>query len=66
MSKQPLSVPTSLFIFNGLAAHGFWQHQWYKKHNRAARQQVLDELLKLVDAGKVRRPSGRAHVYAAN
>ena len=24
MSKQPLSLPTSLFIFKNLTAHGFW------------------------------------------
>jgi trans-2-enoyl-CoA reductase len=54
MARAPLSLPSGLFIFNGLAAHGFWQHAWYAAHSRAERVKVLDELLALITAGKVR------------
>jgi NADPH:quinone reductase-like Zn-dependent oxidoreductase len=28
MSKQPLSLPTSLFIFKNLKSVGYWQSRW--------------------------------------
>ncbi|KAF8440062.1 hypothetical protein L210DRAFT_3612536 [Boletus edulis BED1] len=41
MSKDPLSLPTSLFIFKNLTCHGFWQTRWYD-------QKTLDERLQMM------------------
>lgn len=41
MSKQPLSLPTSAFIFKNLAAHGYWQNRWYNEHSRQEREELM-------------------------
>ena len=53
MSKEPLSIPTSYFIFKNLVAHGFWQSRWYKTHSLAERSVLMDELVELMRSGKV-------------
>lgn len=53
MSKEPLSLPTSLFIFKGLTCHGFWQSRWYKEKGRGEREGLIRELVGLIVQGKV-------------
>jgi len=53
MSRQPLMLPTSAFIFKNLTAHGFWQSRWYLDHSIAQRQKLLMDLTNLVKEGKV-------------
>lgn len=53
MSKQPLSLPTSLFIFKNLTSHGFWQSRWYKQHTREERENLMNILADLIKDGKV-------------
>ncbi|EIM86660.1 trans-2-enoyl-CoA reductase [Stereum hirsutum FP-91666 SS1] len=48
MSKEPLSLPTSLFIFKGLTCHGFWQSRWYKEKGRGEREGLIRELVGLI------------------
>ncbi|OBZ74186.1 putative trans-2-enoyl-CoA reductase, mitochondrial [Grifola frondosa] len=47
MSKQPLALPTSAFIFKNLVAHGFWQSRWYDTHSRAEREALMHALAAL-------------------
>lgn len=47
MSKQPLSLPTSAFIFKNLTAHGFWQSRWYDQHTRQERESLMRTLTAL-------------------
>ena len=47
MSKQPLSLPTSLFIFKNLAAHGYWQNRWYNEHTRQEREELMRTITNL-------------------
>ncbi|RDB20888.1 putative trans-2-enoyl-CoA reductase, mitochondrial [Hypsizygus marmoreus] len=56
MSKQPLSLPTSLFIFKNLTAHGFWQSQWYLTRPREEQEQVMNTLVNLMGQGKLKPP----------
>lgn len=53
MSKQPLSLPTSLFIFKNLTSHGFWQSRWYLQRSRAEQEQLMQILINLMSQGKV-------------
>jgi NADPH:quinone reductase-like Zn-dependent oxidoreductase len=53
MSKQPLSLPTSLFIFKNLTANGFWQSQWYKTRPSQERDKLMQKLVGYINAGKV-------------
>ena len=55
MSKQPLSLPTSAFIFRGLTAHGFMQNRWYRENGLRKREELMIELVKLMASGKVRQ-----------
>jgi NADPH:quinone reductase-like Zn-dependent oxidoreductase len=54
MSKQPLSLPTSLFIFKNLTSHGFWQNRWYSERNRQDREKLMSVLASLMSDGKAR------------
>ncbi|KAA1470336.1 NAD(P)-binding protein [Dentipellis sp. KUC8613] len=54
MSKQPLLLPTSLFIFKNLTCHGFWQSRWYSEHSREEREELMSKLVRLMTTGQVR------------
>ncbi|KIK25238.1 hypothetical protein PISMIDRAFT_97112 [Pisolithus microcarpus 441] len=54
MSREPLSVPTSLFIFKNLTCHGFWQSQWYSRKSMQERERLMENLVGLMRHGKVR------------
>ncbi|KAK7040732.1 hypothetical protein VNI00_009638 [Paramarasmius palmivorus] len=41
MSKQPLSLPTSLFIFENLTAQGYSQARWNDTHSRIEFQELI-------------------------
>jgi len=57
MAKQPLSLPTSLFIFKNLTCHGFWQNRWYNVKPREDRDKLMQELVNLIKEKKVRIPT---------
>jgi len=62
MSKQPLSLPTSLHIFKNLVSHGYWQSRWYSTHTREEREAMMKKLVELMESGKVRKITTiRAH-----
>ncbi|KAF9525983.1 NAD-binding protein [Crepidotus variabilis] len=54
MSKKPLSLPTSLFIFKNLTCHGFWQSQWYLTKSPEQRQHMMQQLVALIEQNKLR------------
>ncbi|TFK71617.1 NAD(P)-binding protein [Pluteus cervinus] len=56
MSKAPLSLPTSLFIFKNLTSHGFWQSRWYADHSLEEQQSMLRTLTELMANGKLLAP----------
>ncbi|THH19263.1 hypothetical protein EW146_g1886 [Bondarzewia mesenterica] len=56
MSRQPLSLPTSLFIFKNLICHGFWQSRWYKERSRSEREKLVETLVDLMNEGKLGEP----------
>lgn len=51
MSKDPLSLPTSLFIFKNLTCHGFWQTRWYDQKTLDERLQMMHTLTGLIRQG---------------
>jgi len=57
MSKQPLSLPTSLFIFKNLTAHGFWQSRWYKDKSQFEQEALIYKLVQLMLDNKLAPPS---------
>ncbi|KAL5633298.1 hypothetical protein ACGC1H_003708 [Rhizoctonia solani] len=56
MSKEPLSLPTGLFIFKNLTSYGYWQSRWYKTHTPEERQSMLKEIIDLMLENKLKAP----------
>lgn len=56
MSKSPLSLPTSYFIFKNLTSHGFWMSRWYDSHSKTDRERLLAELADMMISGKLDAP----------
>ncbi|ESK91908.1 trans-2-enoyl- reductase [Moniliophthora roreri MCA 2997] len=56
MSKKPLSLPTSLFIFKNLACHGFWQTRWSKQNTRQQKEALIGTLAGWMAEGKLKAP----------
>lgn len=53
MAKEALSFPPSVFIFNNLTAHGFWQSDWYKQKSQQETARITGNLVKYMAKGKV-------------
>jgi trans-2-enoyl-CoA reductase len=54
MSRQPVTLPTSLLIFKDIVARGFWMTQWNKTASAAAKKAMLTELFGLAKAGQLK------------
>jgi NADPH:quinone reductase-like Zn-dependent oxidoreductase len=66
MSKQPISLPVSLHIFNNLTSHGFWQACWYETHSRSEREKLVDRLITLIAENQVGWASCRLEFHNVN
>lgn len=53
MSKSPIPLSTSLFIFKNLTCHGYWQSRWYRDHSKEERTALLSEVMDLLEQKKV-------------
>ncbi|KAI8852856.1 hypothetical protein BC829DRAFT_46942 [Chytridium lagenaria] len=56
MSKEPVTLPTSLLIFKDVRAQGFWMTRWYAQCSDAERQAMTDEILDLARKGLFAEP----------
>lgn len=54
MSRRPVTIPTSLFVFKNITARGFWLSQWSEKHSAQEKQAAYDEIADLVRKGKLK------------
>ncbi|KAF9457522.1 hypothetical protein BDZ94DRAFT_222612 [Collybia nuda] len=66
MSKQPLSLPTSLFIFKNITSHGFWQTRWYQNRSPKEKYDVMKILVDLMVTGKLKEPRHEILYIAAH
>lgn len=58
MSRNPVTIPTSSFIFKDLAFRGFWMTRWHKENrNSPARQKMIADLVELMKSKKIRAPA---------
>ncbi|THH02685.1 hypothetical protein EW026_g208 [Hermanssonia centrifuga] len=64
MSKKPLSIPTSAFIFKNLTCHGFWQSRWYEQKTRVEREEMLRKLADIM--GNLREPEHEIQTIPAS
>lgn len=51
MSRKPITVPTSLFIFKDIHLHGFWVSAWSDK-NPQEKQAMVDEIFGYITSGE--------------
>ena len=51
MSRQPIRIPTGLFIFRDIRWSGFWLTRWWEKAREAEREETLGELERLAQKG---------------
>ncbi|XP_054268559.1 enoyl-[acyl-carrier-protein] reductase, mitochondrial-like isoform X1 [Macrosteles quadrilineatus] len=57
MSREPVSVPTSAFIFKNISLHGFWMTNWHKEHRNSEEQRIMfEDLFQLMRDGKLKAP----------
>jgi len=56
MSKDPVTIPTSLFIFRNISCKGFWMTRWNNHSNLKERTMMLENLLELIRSGKFVEP----------
>ncbi|KAI7744292.1 hypothetical protein M8C21_031070 [Ambrosia artemisiifolia] len=54
MSKKPITVSTSSFIFKDLSLKGFWLQNWISSGNTEAFREMVDYLLGLIREGKLK------------
>lgn len=54
MSKKPVTIPTSLFIFKNIQLRGFWLSKWVETHSPAERQKMLDDLFDMIRNQKLK------------
>jgi len=54
MSRKPLQIPTSLFIFKNIQLKGFWLSKWVDEHTVNERMAMVKELWQLVREKKLR------------
>ena len=55
MSKQPVSLPTSLYIFKGLTSKGYWVTE-NARRNPQEKIATVQEFIKLYEAGHIKEP----------
>lgn len=55
MSKQPVTLPTSLHIFKGLTSAGYWVTE-LNKTNPEMKRETVKEFIKLYEDGKIISP----------
>ncbi|TPX48314.1 hypothetical protein SeMB42_g03047 [Synchytrium endobioticum] len=61
MSRVPVSIPASGFIFRNLTCHGFWMTRWIRMHSEQERLDMMDDLFDLVRKGQLREPWSTYH-----
>lgn len=58
MSREPVTIPTSLFIFKSLQFHGYWMTRWSAEHrNTSEQREMVDDLISLIRSCKLRAPA---------
>lgn len=60
MSREPVVIPTGLFIFKDIQLKGFWMTRWHKqKMGSVEQQKMIDELSQLMKNGNLVAPTNK-------
>lgn len=56
MSRKPVTIPTTAFIFKDIALHGFWMTRWNKEADEFSNDKMMSEVVGLMCEGKLKAP----------
>ncbi|PZC74474.1 hypothetical protein B5X24_HaOG207831 [Helicoverpa armigera] len=56
MSRKPVSIPTSAFIFKNLSFFGFWMTAWNTKASKSDKDKMMSEVISLMCEKKLKAP----------
>lgn len=56
MSRDPVTVPTSAYIFKNFSSFGFWMTAWNDKANPEEKEKMMTELISLMCEQKIKAP----------
>lgn len=56
MSRDPVTIPTSAFIFKDLSFYGFWMTRWNEQADQKEKDKMFSELVSLMCEGKLKGP----------
>lgn len=56
MSREPVTVPTSAFIFKNLSFYGYWMTTWNQTASQQEKDKMLSELIILMCENKLKGP----------
>lgn len=56
MSREPVTIPTSAFIFKNLAFYGFWMTVWNERASPDAKEAMMSELITMITENKLKAP----------
>lgn len=54
MSRKPVQIPTSLFIFRNIQLRGFWLSRWVEEHSTEERMAMINTCWDLVKSKQLR------------
>lgn len=57
MSREPVNIPTSSFIFKNISLHGFWMTRWHTDNRDTSEQaEMYNELFDMIRQKKLKAP----------
>ncbi|CAG4956065.1 unnamed protein product [Parnassius apollo] len=56
MSREPVNIPTSAFIFKNLSFHGFWMTAWNEKADPTEKNNMMNDLILMMCENKLKGP----------
>ncbi|CAH0400883.1 unnamed protein product [Chilo suppressalis] len=56
MSRDPVNIPTSAFIFKNLSFHGFWMTAWNEKASQSEKDKMSEDIIKMMCENKLKGP----------
>lgn len=58
MSRDPVTVPTSAFIFKDISTHGYWMTRWSKENAESvARTEMFEDIIQLMLSKNIHAPA---------
>ncbi|XKL59011.1 hypothetical protein PGB90_000027 [Kerria lacca] len=57
MSREPVTIPTSAFIFKNISFRGYWMTKWTSNNRQSPeRRKMIEELASYMSSGKLKAP----------